>query len=181
MRILFVRHGRSIANANGTIGTPTTPLAEEGIDQARQTGRDLRGEDVTRIVCSPYIRAQQTAEFIADELSIPLDKIRIVQELSERSMGVLEGRPKQHESEYFYDNDIENDFESKSDLIVRMRNALAKIKKIAKETDGTTLVVGHATSGFYLLQIAKGKRSFNEFEPISQMSNAEFIELSLGK
>ena len=71
MKILFVRHGKSLANANLTVGTPTTSLAEEVLEQARKTGQDLRGENVSTIVCSPFIRAQQTAELIAAELGLP--------------------------------------------------------------------------------------------------------------
>lgn len=58
MIILYVRHGKSTANANGTVGTPDTRLAEEGIEEARITGQDLKDYDVSNIVCSPFIRAQ---------------------------------------------------------------------------------------------------------------------------
>ena len=177
MRILFVRHGKSIANATGMVGTPDTLLAEEGIEQARITGQDLRGEHVTRIVCSPFIRAQQTAEIIAGELGIALDQITIIPDLYERRMGTFEGKPKQCETAYFYENDTENEFEGQAELISRLKHALTQIKEIAQNTDGTTVVVGHATSGFYFLQVAKGKNSYSEFEPFNQMANAEFVEV----
>ena len=179
MKILFVRHGKSTANATGIVGSPDTPLAEEGVEQAKITGQDLKNHNVTKIVCSPFIRAQQTAEIIAGELGIAVSDIVTIPDLYERRMGSLEGKPKQHKTAYFYENDTENNFESQHDLIERMQRALAEIKKVASKTSGTTVVVGHATSGFYLLQVAKGKRTFEEFEPFNQMSNAEFIELPL--
>jgi len=179
MKILFVRHGKSTANTNGTIGEPDTLLADEGIEQARITGQDLRKENVTTIVCSPFVRAQQTAEIIAGELGIPLQNIIVIDELHERRMGELEGKPKLHETSFFYENDTAFGFEPQNDLIARMRTALNKAKSVAEKSDGTTVAVGHATSGFYLLQVAKGKTHFKDFEPVSQMNNAEFVEIGL--
>jgi hypothetical protein len=40
-------------------------------------------------------------------------------------------------------------------------------------------LVGHATSGFYFLQVAQGKEKFEDFDPVNQMGNAEFIEVKL--
>lgn len=179
MKILFVRHGKSIANASAIVGTPDTPLAEEGLEQARQTGKDLSHQNVTTIICSGFIRAQQTAEIIAGELGIPINQIIIVEEIGERRMGELEGKPKRHETAFFYENDTECGFESQNDLISRLKTGMEKIKVIAKRTEGATVVVGHATSGFYLLQIAKGREKFSDFDPVNQMSNAEFIEVEL--
>lgn len=181
MRILFVRHGKSIANANGTIGEPDTPLAEEGLEQARVTGYDLRSVNVTKIVCSPFIRAQQTAEIIAGELGLPLDSIEIIPEFYERRMGELEGGPKTYETPYFYQNDTEHGFESQKDLIARMQRALDAIRQCAEQTSGTTVAVGHAASGFYFLQVAKGRRHFAEFDPVNQMNNAEFVEVEVAE
>jgi broad specificity phosphatase PhoE len=168
-----------MANANLTIGQPDTPLAEEGLAQARTTGQDLRSQQVTAIVCSSFIRAQQTAEIIAGELGIAVHDITIIDELHERRMGELEGGPKNQETQFFYENDTEFGFESQADLIARLRVALAKVTAIAEQTSGTTVVVGHATSGFYLLQVAKGRNSFAEFDPVNQMGNAEFVEIEL--
>jgi broad specificity phosphatase PhoE len=179
MKILFVRHGKSIANANATIGEPATLLAEEGLEQARVTGEDLKNQNVTAIICSSYIRAQQTAEIIAGVLGIPIHDIQVVEELHERRMGELEGKPKLHPTEFFYQNDKELGFEPQNDLIARMKVALGKVKQIAEATSGTTVLVGHATSGFYFLQVAQGKEKFEDFDPVNQMGNAEFIEVKL--
>lgn len=179
MRILFVRHGQSLANAATMVATPDSPLAEEGLEQARRTGQDLQHEDVSTIVCSPFIRAQQTAEIIAGELGIPLQDIIIIDELHERRMGELEGKPKRHETEVFYRNNPGFGLESGDALIARMTIALEKVRLIAQKAHGTTLVVGHATSGFYMLQIAKGHTRFADFDPFTQMSNAEFTEVEL--
>lgn len=176
-RILFVRHGKSMANASATIGLPDTPLAEEGLEQARRTGEDLRAQNVTKIVCSPFIRAQQTAEIIAGELGIPAHDILIIEELHERRMGELEGKPKRHESKFFVENDTDFGFESQADLIYRMQKGLTKVKDVASRANGTTVVVGHAASGLYFLQVAKGHSRFADFDLVEQMGNAEFVEV----
>jgi hypothetical protein len=44
---------------------------------------------------------------------------------------------------------------------------------------GNLLVVGHAISGFYLTQISLGKKSVEEFNPPSQMSNADFLKIEI--
>lgn len=177
-RIIFVRHGKSMANANLTIGEPDTLLAEDGLEQARRTGIDLKNERVTKIVSSPFIRARQTAEIIAEELGLSTDEIIIIDELHERRMGELEGGPKTYPTEYYYQNDTEHGFESQADLISRMQIALTKVRELAAQTSGTTVVVGHATSGFYFLQVAKGHTRFAQFDPVNQMGNAEFIEVT---
>jgi len=181
MKILYVRHGKSTANANATIGVPETKLADEGIEQAQVTGQDLKGHNVSNIICSPFIRAQQTAEIIAGELGIPIHDIEIIDELHERRMGELEGGPKKHETEFFYQNDAEYGFESHKALIARMQVAVAKVKQVAEKAAGTTVVVGHATSGFYFSQVAKGRTKFEDFDPVNQMSNAEFIQVELAQ
>ena len=45
-------------------------LAEEGVQQARETGERLRGEGIERIFASPFLRAVETAHHIADILDL---------------------------------------------------------------------------------------------------------------
>jgi hypothetical protein len=44
-----------MANAAGAIGVPSAPLAEEELEQARITEQESKGQNVTAIVCSPFI------------------------------------------------------------------------------------------------------------------------------
>jgi uncharacterized phosphatase len=176
---LFVRHGKSLANAAGLVGTPDSPLAEEGLKQAQITGQDLRSQNIATILCSPFIRAQQTAEIIAGELGVPLTNIVIIDELHERRMGELEGQPKRHDTQFFYSNDTDLGFEPQDRLISRLSIALEIIRSQIQRSTGRVVVVGHATSGFYLMQIAQGKTTFAEFDPVNQISNAEFVRVEM--
>ena len=48
------------------------PLSPDGAAQARQLARRLEGEGIGRIFCSPFLRALQTAKYVADSLKLPL-------------------------------------------------------------------------------------------------------------
>ena len=115
---IFVRHGQSQANADGIIADGHSPLTETGIVQARKTAGALRGSAVTRIACSPYLRARQTAETIAVELGIEVGSIVVVEELRERGLGACEGKPKGQLSAWYSQSD-DGDLEPKQDLLDR--------------------------------------------------------------
>src|SRR5882757_8965527 len=91
---IFVRHGQSQANADGIIADGHSPLTQTGIEQAQKTGLEIKNFGITAIVCSPYLRARQTAEMIASELGIGFSHIEIIEELRERGLGDCEGKPK---------------------------------------------------------------------------------------
>lgn len=75
--MLLVRHGQSFFNLhfNQTGNDPgirDPELTEEGRAQARRTAESLKAQEIQRVECSPYRRAVQTAEIIADALKVPI-------------------------------------------------------------------------------------------------------------
>jgi probable phosphoglycerate mutase len=172
---IFVRHGQSQANADGIIADAHSPLTESGIEQARITANELRSLNITTIACSPYLRAQQTAETIAGELGVDIAHIQVIEELRERGLGVLENKPKEHEGTWYFTDDESENIEPRTRLFERMNHCLKSLQKIGK--DENLLVVGHAISGFYLLQAATKKSSVELFDLPSQMSNADFVKV----
>lgn len=175
-KFIFVRHGESEANLANRIGKIDTRLTEKGREQARETGRMLNGKNIKTIVCSDYLRAQQTAEIIAGELSIDIKDVKIIKDLGERRMGKYEGTLKDHEPEWYYMAEGP-EFEPRRALFERAQQALDDIKKLCK--DGLVVVVGHACSGFYLLQAAQGINDVEDFKPAKQMINAGYIEVEI--
>lgn len=176
---IFVRHGQSEANANGIIADAHPPLTEEGIEQARRTAHEIRGLGITKVVCSPYLRAQQTAETIAGELGIELKDIEILEDLKERGLGVLEAKPREHEGIWYFSDDESEGIERRADLYERMKRCL---DQLAERAEGEKLlVVGHSVSGFYLLQAAAGKNSVDNFDALEMMKNADYIEVSVAE
>jgi uncharacterized phosphatase len=174
---IFVRHGQSKANAEKVIANAHSPLTEAGKEQARKTGSEVRDRGITLIVCSPYLRAQQTAEVIAGQLGIDLAHIQLMDDLRERGLGVLEGNPKTHDGLWYFTDETSKGIELRQALFDRMRGCLDKLKELSKNEH--VLVAGHSISGFYLLQAAAGKAAIEECDSPALMSNADFIEVKL--
>ncbi len=86
--LLVVRHGETESNVLGRYcGSQDVPLNETGILQAEAAVDLIRGRGVDVIICSPLVRARQTAEIL-----VPADsEISIWDEFRERCMGVYEG------------------------------------------------------------------------------------------
>lgn len=93
--LLLVRHGRTAANASGTLAgwTPGVGLDEVGVAQARALGERLAGLPVALVAVSPLQRCQETA----DELSAAAgwSGVRRVttDDLGECRYGAWTGRP----------------------------------------------------------------------------------------
>jgi len=105
-QLILVRHGESTGNvaaaqAHAALAEAITmdvrdadaPLSPTGAEQARALGRGLRHLEPalapTRVWCSTYVRAQQTAELAlaASRLDLP---IVIDERLRDRELGVLD-------------------------------------------------------------------------------------------
>lgn len=179
MKFYFVRHGQSEANAARLIADDTPKLTELGRQQALQTGKKLAGKNISRILCSPLIRAKETAEIIATELGLDTNDIEVIQDLRERGVGECEGKPKDMESEMYITLDTERGFEPQAVLIERSLRVLERIKAEISKADGAVLVVGHVTAGFYLMQLAKGYKTLAEFDEYYHLPNAEFAEVEI--
>ena len=85
----LLRHGQTDWNIDLRLqGSTDIPLNETGKEQARQAALALNPEDWDLIIASPLSRARDTAEIIAQELSM---NVVIVPALIERSFGAAEG------------------------------------------------------------------------------------------
>lgn len=86
--VLLVRHGRSGANASGTLAgrTPGVMLDEVGEQQVRQLAERLRGLAPARVVSSPLERCMQTAQALGDD-------VRVDDRLQECDYGTWTGHP----------------------------------------------------------------------------------------
>ncbi len=178
-KFVFVRHGQSTANANKTIAVDDTPLTDLGIEQAKITAMEIAKLNIKTIVCSPLRRARQTAETIATALGINQGEIKIIDELRERGLGDLKGRKKQHDSNYYYVVNNEHNVEAHDITTARVKTALKKIETVARVD--SVLVVGHAISGYFLLEVASGRKDYSEFEPPEEIMNANFIIVDLDR
>jgi broad specificity phosphatase PhoE len=89
-KLIMVRHGESEGNRDRRFNiSPDIPITELGRKQAQETAeRIARMFRPEAIIASPYLRARQTAEIIAEPLGLPVE---VVHDLHERDLGSLKG------------------------------------------------------------------------------------------
>jgi len=79
-KIYFVRHGESEGNAARVHQSKDTPLSEIGMSQAKMVALRFKNIQVERIIASPYTRARQTAQAIADYNNLKIEDNSLFQE-----------------------------------------------------------------------------------------------------
>jgi probable phosphomutase (TIGR03848 family) len=92
--VILVRHGRTTANAAGTLAgrLPGVRLDETGDAQAVHAGERLAGVPLTAIVSSPMERCKQTAKAIAGVRAEPM-RVSTERGITECDYGDWQGRP----------------------------------------------------------------------------------------
>ncbi|MGI6551394.1 MAG: histidine phosphatase family protein [Syntrophomonadales bacterium] len=99
MRLILVRHGSTIWNAEGKYqGTMDVPLSDKGRQEAQMVAERLRDEDITAIYSSDLVRARETAEIIARPHGLP---VKVIPEFGEINFGDWEGLTAQEIREKF--------------------------------------------------------------------------------
>ena len=139
--LYFVRHGLSVMNKKGIFsGRTETPLATEGVHQAKLAGQDAVSLGIDCIVSSPMKRAIDTATIIADEIGFPADKIIVSDLFMERAFGSLEGQAYQPHM------DLENveGVETAELIVERAQSGVDYLQSLPATT---ILVVSHGAIG----------------------------------
>jgi probable phosphoglycerate mutase len=156
-RLIFVRHAESIANTTGSLDceVPGPALSPLGSAQAKHLPdvlpADLDGFPVQAVWASTMLRAQQTAEPVAERLGLPL---RVHPALHEGHVGDLHARvdDEAHQAledllaHWLLDGDLSHcrpDGETGEDLVERMRLVLADVLDGAGAGPGAAVVVSH--------------------------------------
>jgi len=81
MKIYVVRHGQSEDGALGLHQRADSPLSPRGIKEAKLIAERLTKIPIEEIYTSPFKRAQQTAEIIAQKINRPIIKNDLLREL----------------------------------------------------------------------------------------------------
>jgi len=139
-RILLVRHGQSVWNAEGRWqGQADPPLSELGEQQAVEAARRVGSVDA--IYASDLTRAHHTAELVAAQLG---SGVAVEPRLRERHAGEWEGRTRAEIDDgwpgYLDDGRRPVGYEPDDSVLER---ALAALAAIAGAHDGDVLVVTH--------------------------------------
>jgi broad specificity phosphatase PhoE len=178
-KLYFVRHGVTHMNVAGILsGRTETPLTDEGISQAKSTGKEIKEKlpNIDLIICSPYERTYETAKYIAHEIGYPIDKIQKNDLFIEWTFGVLEGTP----GKDFLDNHKYKEFdnvegaEKIEDLDQRAALAYDYLKALEAKN---ILVVGHGAFGRAIRRVVKGLPHTHEYEVNTTIGNAAIVEL----
>lgn len=96
----FIRHGESEWNVKDKIcGATDVPLTEKGHEQAVLTGEKFAelGYTADEILCSPLMRAADTARHISEITGIPM---RVEPRLIEQNFGIWEGTSPRNSIEF---------------------------------------------------------------------------------
>ena len=83
----FARHGQTVWNVENKIcGATDIALTEKGHEQAKELGRKIldEGIHIDEIICSPLMRAADTARHVSDIIGVP---VRVESELKEQNFG----------------------------------------------------------------------------------------------
>lgn len=94
MKIYTIRHGETDWNKSNQVqGFTDNPLNEKGLQQAEETGENLKDIPFTRIYCSPQVRARQTAAAVLKKLKCK-PEVHLSDAIKEQNFGIWEGVPR---------------------------------------------------------------------------------------
>jgi probable phosphoglycerate mutase len=163
MELLIVRHGESVANAEGRMqGQSDYPLSERGRAQASLLGSFLaqQGLRFDAAYTSPLTRARTTAHILTQALGLP--EAELAPELSELHAGRLQGLTRDEIAlghPGFLQRGITElgDFaeyggESYADVQLRIGSLLARWQANHREAAHRILAVAHGGTNFHLVK-----------------------------
>lgn len=196
MTILLVRHGETIDNASHRFQLPKSPLSENGKVQAAQLSIRLDEANVSDIVCSDYLRTQQTASYTAKRVAIEPIYTEL---LRERNFGDIRGRGyAELEFDPFALDYQPPNGENWRCFDVRVARAWEYLTAVAAKAKGDVLVITH---GFVCRSIVAnhtklannlevplrwGNTSLTEIEPVSpwrvgKLNSIEHLKSAVGQ
>lgn len=158
MKLLVVRHGESMANADGIYqGQLDGGLSELGKEQAKKVAKRLKSEKIDFIYSSDLERAAETAKEIAKfHKNAPF---KLAKELRERNLGELQGKPRKERRTEEEHRRFENpkNGENMRQFFTRVKRFLHKTLK--KHSGDAVLLVTHNGVNKALLAVISGKSS----------------------
>ena len=164
----FARHGQTVWNVENKIcGATDIELTEKGHQQARELGKKILEENVhiDEIICSPLIRAENTARHISEVTGIPM---RVEPRLKEQNFGKYESTPRTGEEFQYAKTCFADSYEGGESMIRFCQRIYNLLDDIKKESDGKVyLIVAH--NG-----VARAVQSY-----FTDMTNEEFARFGI--
>lgn len=178
MNIIIVRHGQTNINLERRLqGITDNPLNDTGKEQALDTRKKLKNEKIDLIICSPLIRARQTADIINEGRNI---EIIYDDRLKERNFGEYEGEYiKDYNVDEFWSYRTNKKYkkaENVRDFLNRIYKFLDEIKE--KYKDKNILLVAHAGVSVAFKCYFQGIPEDDKLVEI-RLKNCEFLKKEL--
>ena len=150
MSIYLIRHGQTNGNRDRIVQMPDTPLSELGHQQAQQLAQTFQNISIEKIICSDYMRTQQTA---APLRAIKQSTFSLQPLLRERSFGDLRGRPYEEiDADFFAESYAPPNGETYLQFIERVNHAWEFVLTTHQNMQGSLIVMTH---GLVLREIIK--------------------------
>lgn len=168
-KFFVMRHGEAEQNVKGILNSDPSvlyPLTENGREMVKNRALELKEKNIKKIYCSPFLRARQSAELIANQLGLNEKDIVYDDRLGENKMGKFDGGHHQDLINWILDperkfSDSTLDGESFRDTKIRFGNFLKEIFK--KEGDGV-LLVSHGIANFVIPALLEGANDDRSFD-----------------
>ena len=178
MKVLFIRHGESEFNKKGYVtGVTDIGLTKKGFDEADEVAQNLKDQRIDKIICSPLLRAKQTAKPLLDQRSIIPT---IWDELHEVNYGKCQGKPKELDlsSLEMIQKKICKDSETLEQLEDRAKVVLNRLNTLRVDT---VVIVGHRTFTSVIFAVHQGldESKLPKFRKSWQFENGEVKILNL--
>ncbi|HAY42319.1 MAG TPA: histidine phosphatase family protein [Micrococcaceae bacterium] len=169
--LALIRHGQTDWNLAGRMqGRTDIDLNDTGRAQARELGRDLRGQNWDLVVASPLTRAQETATLIAAELDV--EHASPATDVIERGFGPLEGRIMAEVSEVEAAA-LAAETEDRETVLHRMLGALSVL--VQENPGRKILVISHGAAMRIVRDALAGVRIHEG------VANGELLEVDLDR
>jgi uncharacterized phosphatase len=151
------------------------PLTANGRAQAKLAGKKLKNKKVELIVCSPMIRAVDTAEIIAGELGY--NRARIIKNpiLLERDMGIYDGNPREKYIKDLEAKKVHGSVETEEHMYERFNKALQWLKGLEQNR---IVVVSHGGAR-RALHVINEKLHHSKMYELESFGNGEIYEFQL--
>ena len=180
-KIIFVRHGQSLANLEKRFaGHYNIDLSELGKKQAEKTAEYIKENyKIDRVYSSDLIRAYKTGKAIAEKFSLP---VIVNKGMREINAGDWEGR-------YFDDlfqndknfvhwrEDVGTGFCTNGETVQELyKRTYDTVCKIAEKNDGKTIVIATHATPIRVLELRASGRGFEFMQNIPWVTNASVSE-----
>ncbi|WP_299080270.1 histidine phosphatase family protein [uncultured Paraglaciecola sp.] len=166
MSIFLIRHGQTNGNRDRIVQVPETPLSDIGQQQAIQLAASFKYIAIDAIICSDYLRTQQTA---APLKSVGQPTFSLQPLLRERDFGDLRGKAyNEIGADIFEDGYSPPNGESPQQFLTRVNLAWECILDTYQQTPGNLVVMTHGLVLRELIRqhliVANSIKSLSDFQ-----------------